>query len=32
MARVVDCLVKELEERFLAHGVMDSMGVVYLQY
>jgi hypothetical protein len=32
MARVIDCLVKDLEERFPTHGVMDSMGVVYPQY
>jgi hypothetical protein len=30
MARFVDCLMKELEKRFLTHGVMDSMGVVYM--
>jgi hypothetical protein len=25
-------LVKELQGRFLAHGVMDNLGVVYPQY
>ncbi len=30
MARAVDCLVKELGKRFLTHGVMDSMGVIYM--
>ncbi len=30
MARAIDCLVKELEKRFLTHGVMDSMGVIYM--
>jgi len=30
MARVVDCLVKELEKRFLTHEVMDSMSAVYM--
>ncbi len=29
---VVDYLIKELEGRFLAHGLMDSLGVVYPQY
>jgi hypothetical protein len=32
MARVVDYLVNKLEGRFLAHGVMDSLNVVYPQY
>jgi len=28
-ARVANCLIKELEGRFLAHGLMDNLGVGY---
>jgi len=28
-ARVVNCLIKELEGRFLAHWLMDNLGVGY---
>jgi hypothetical protein len=32
MPKVANCLVKDLERRFLTHGVMDNMGVLYPQY
>jgi hypothetical protein len=32
MAKIIDYLVKDPEGKFLTHGVMDSMGVVYPQY
>jgi hypothetical protein len=32
LVRVVEILILELETRFLAHGVMDVFGIVYLQY
>jgi hypothetical protein len=29
---VIKTLIQELETRFLAHGVMDALGIVYPQY
>jgi hypothetical protein len=28
----VETLIQELETRFLAHGVMDVLGITYPQY
>jgi hypothetical protein len=32
MKRVTDCLLKKLEGKLFAHGMMDNLGVVYPQY
>jgi hypothetical protein len=32
MVGAIDCLVNKLEGKFPAHGVMDSLNVVYPQY
>jgi len=31
LVRVEETLIQELEARFLAHGVMDALGIVYPQ-
>jgi hypothetical protein len=28
----IKTLIQELETRFLAHGVMDALGIVYIGY
>jgi hypothetical protein len=32
VVRVIDCLATKLQGRFLSHGVVNSLGVVYPQY
>ncbi len=32
LTRVAKSLIRELEIMFLAHGVMDILGIVYPQY
>jgi hypothetical protein len=32
LARAAKTLIQQLETRFLAHGVMDALGIVYPQY
>jgi len=32
LASIAKTLIQELETRFLAHGVMDVLGIVYPQY
>jgi hypothetical protein len=32
LARVIETLIQKLETRFLDHGVMDALGIVYPQH
>jgi len=32
LAKAIENLMRELEIRFLAHGVMNALGIVYPRY